>query len=178
MATELTAIDLETANSDSSSICQIGIVHYRDDELDREWMSYINPRDGNPRDGNPRDGFNPINVSIHGITPRKVCSCPQLPEVAQQPAEMLDGRIVVSHTHFDRVVLDKAFEKHGIPRLNCQWLDSAMIARRAWAGLREDGAMGEPICAGYWGIAISITMRWATPKRRAWPCVPPLNKRK
>ena len=58
MATEFTAIDLETANPDAYSICQIGIARYLDGELAEEWMSYIDPQ----------ANFNRDNIAIHGIT--------------------------------------------------------------------------------------------------------------
>ena len=132
MATDFIAIDLETANSDARSICQIGLVRFRHDTPDREWTSYVNPR----------DRFDPVNVGIHGITAAKVRSSPDLPEVAGNLREMLNGGIVISHTSFDRVALGKAFEGHGIAGPDCHWLDSAMIARRAWRGLREDGGYG------------------------------------
>ena len=38
-------IDVETANADYSSICQIGIADYQDGELINSWESLINPND-------------------------------------------------------------------------------------------------------------------------------------
>ena len=51
-------IDVETANSDLSSICQIGIVTFEGAAEVERWGTLINPN----------DYFDPINVSIHGIT--------------------------------------------------------------------------------------------------------------
>ena len=42
---EFVAIDVETANPDYSSICQIGLVCYKDGKPHEEWKSYINPED-------------------------------------------------------------------------------------------------------------------------------------
>ena len=39
------AIDVETANADRSSICQIGIVHVRDGRIQDTWKALINPED-------------------------------------------------------------------------------------------------------------------------------------
>ena len=129
MATDFITIDLETANADVRSICQIGMVRYRNGVPDWEWMSYINPK----------TAFDPMNVGIHGITSAKVRRSPSLTDVGGRLREMLNGEIVISHTHFDRSALDKAFDGHDIPRLSCHWLDSAMIARRAWSGLQQEG---------------------------------------
>ena len=136
MATEFTAIDLETANPDAFSICQIGIAHYLDGELAGEWMSYIDPQ----------ANFNRDNIAVHGITAAAVRGWPTLPDVAWRLHEMLDGRIVVSHSHFDRVALEQAFDRHEIPRLSCAWLDSTLVARRAWEGFSKRGFGLENLC--------------------------------
>ena len=136
MATEFTTIDLETANPDAFSICQIGIARYLDGELAEEWMSYIDPQ----------ANFNPDNIAVHGITAAAVSGWPRLPEVAGRLHEMLDGRIVVSHSQFDRVALEQAFDRHEIPRLSCAWLDSTLVARRAWEGFSKRGFGLENLC--------------------------------
>lgn len=53
------AIDFETANSKMSSACEVGIVAVEDLEVVETFQSLIRPTTG---------AFNPINVSIHGIT--------------------------------------------------------------------------------------------------------------
>ena len=136
MATEFTTIDLETANPDAFSICQIGIARYLDGELAEEWMSYIDPQ----------ANFNPDNIAVHGITAAAVSGWPRLPEVAGRLHEMLDGKIVVSHSQFDRVALEQAFDRHEIPRLSCAWLDSTLVARRAWEGFSKRGFGLENLC--------------------------------
>ena len=136
MATEFTAIDLETANPDAFSICQIGIARYRDGELADEWMSYIDPE----------AKFNPDNIAVHGITEAVVRGCPKLTEVSAGLHEMLDDRIVVSHSQFDRIALEQAFDRQEIPRLQCTWLDSTLVARRAWEGFARRGFGLENLC--------------------------------
>ena len=39
------SIDVETANADRASICQIGIVHVRNGEIEDQWQTLINPED-------------------------------------------------------------------------------------------------------------------------------------
>jgi DNA polymerase-3 subunit epsilon len=136
MATDFTAIDLETANPSAWSICQIGVAHFSDGEMIQEWMSYIDPE----------ERFNSDNVAIHGITAAAVRGYPKLAEVAALLHKMLDGRIVVSHSQFDRVALEQAFDRHEIPRLKCSWLDSTMVARRAWEGFGKRGFGLENLC--------------------------------
>lgn len=119
---EFVAIDVETANADMASICQIGLAQYKNGVLEQEWSSLINPE----------DYFDYINISIHGINEQDVGGAPTLPEVASQLAEFMSGSICVSHTHFDRVSIYRALEKYSLKQLDVTWLDSARVARRTW----------------------------------------------
>ena len=136
MTAGFTAIDLETANPDAWSICQIGVAEFLDGALTQEWMTYVNPQ----------ERFNPDNVAVHGITEAAVRGWPRLTDVAGRLHELLDGRVVVSHSQFDRVALEQAFDRHEIPRLRCSWLDSTSVARRAWEGFSKRGFGLENLC--------------------------------
>ena len=116
------AIDVETANADPSSICQIGIVRIRDGEI-KEQLSLL---------VNPEQGFNPVNVRLHGIEEAWVRDSETLPQVALRLRRLLEGAVLVSHTEFDRVALDGAMRRYGLAPIRATWLDSAKIARRAW----------------------------------------------
>ncbi len=54
---DFVTIDVETANANISSICQIGMARFRNGVLADEWVSLIDPE----------DYFEGINISIHGI---------------------------------------------------------------------------------------------------------------
>ena len=116
------AIDVETANADMASICQIGIVKYEDGVLTDEWKSYIDPE----------DYFDGMNISIHGIDESTVEGAPTFPEVTDTLRSYLDNSVVVCHTHFDRVAMNKAAQRYEIATPECLWLDSARVARRTW----------------------------------------------
>lgn len=119
---EFVAIDVETANADMASICQIGLVKYKNGVLEEEWSSLINPE----------DYFDGINISIHGINEKDVKGAPTINEVVWKLSEFMSGSICVSHTHFDRVSIRKAFEKYSLNQLDVTWFDSARVARRTW----------------------------------------------
>lgn len=117
-----TAIDVETANSNPASICQIGVVCFRDGGIVDQWSIRLNPE----------QQFSPSNVKIHGISQDMVQDCENLPKVYHELRRGLDGTVLVSHTPFDRFALDRAAEKYGLEPIRPQWLDSAVIARAAW----------------------------------------------
>lgn len=116
------SVDVETANADRASICQIGIVHVRDGEIADEWCSLVNPQ----------DWFDPWNVLIHGIDENDVKHSPTLPMVRSELRSRLRGSILVSHTSFDRVAFERAMTRYKLEQLRVTWLDSARIVRRAW----------------------------------------------
>jgi DNA polymerase-3 subunit epsilon len=116
------AIDVETANADLSSICQIGIVRYTNGSLSEEWKTYVDPQ----------DFFSPINIAIHGIDESTVQDAPKLYELDNKIYHYLDKTVVISHTHFDRVSIHQAFGKYNLRSPEPIWLDSARVARRTW----------------------------------------------
>ena len=116
------AIDVETANADPSSICQIGIVDIRNGEI-RQRLSIL---------VNPEVRFNPVNVGLHGIDEDVVRDSDTLPQIDARLRSLLEGTVLVSHTTFDREALDGAVYKYGFDPIRATWLDSAAIARRAW----------------------------------------------
>ena len=116
------AIDVETANSDPASICQIGIVRIRAGII-KEQVSVL---------VNPEVPFNDFNVRLHGISEGTVKDSETLPEIHAKLRRLLEGTALVSHTAFDRGALDGAMGKYGLEAIRPKWLDSAVIARRAW----------------------------------------------
>ena len=116
------SIDVETANADLASICQIGVVQVRNGEIADQWQSLINPE----------DWFDPRNVGIHGIDEHDVSDSPTLPEVRDELRHRLQGSVLVSHMAFDRVAFDRAMTRYKLEQLQVTWLDSATIARRTW----------------------------------------------
>lgn len=116
------AVDVETANSDMASICQVGIAIFENQEVKSEWKTYINPE----------DYFDEVNSSIHGIDGSLVRDAPTFPEVAPQLLRILAEAVCVCHTHFDRKALERAFNRYEMAYPRIQWLDTARVARRTW----------------------------------------------
>ena len=126
---EFFALDIETANADISSICSIGLVHFRDEQIVGILSTLINPQ----------DHFDAVNIGIHGITPEAVASAPTIETIYPELSATLCPSVVVHHTHFDRTAFHKVSTKRGLPELTCRWLDSSSIARRAWPDCAQRG---------------------------------------
>ncbi|MGB0123923.1 MAG: exonuclease domain-containing protein [Silvibacterium sp.] len=126
---DFVVVDVETANADRASICQIGIADFRDGCLSSSWESLVNPQ----------DYFDSLNVSIHGIDENRVRLSPTWVEVYPQAEAIIRGRIVVSHTMFDYVAMQRACERANIPKYECKWLDSTRVVRRTWSAFSHSG---------------------------------------
>jgi DNA polymerase-3 subunit epsilon len=123
------AIDVETANADMASICQIGIATFSENKLVDEWVTLVNPE----------DYFDPINIGIHGINGLDVEHAPTFPEISDTLLGFFKDKIVVCHTHFDKVSISRTFWKHDIEMIEISWLDSAKVVRRAWPEFSKKG---------------------------------------
>jgi len=135
---DFATIDVETANNDAASICQIGIACYSNGKLVEEWMSYVDPQ----------MPFNRFNIGIHGITADQVKGHPTFPEVLPQLHRLLGGGIAACHTLFDKTAVHKACERDGLAPPECQWLDTVKVARRTWSQSQWGGYGLAKICAG------------------------------
>lgn len=123
------ALDVETANPDLASICQIGLAEFQNSQLTRGWGLLVNPE----------DYFDGMNVSIHGIDEHDVRNEPVWPQIHEQVRESIQGKIVVSHTAFDRTSLQRVCEKYQLAPIECTWLDSAKVVRRTWSEYARSG---------------------------------------
>jgi DNA polymerase-3 subunit epsilon len=131
---DFVALDVETANKDIGSICQIGLAGFTDGALVWEWSSLINPE----------ERFSAFNINIHGLTAADVADAPTLPEVAKTLRAWMNRQVVVCHTMFDQRALTQGFAKYGLPELTCRWLDSCQVARKTWSS--PDGYSLPVIC--------------------------------
>jgi hypothetical protein len=86
------ALDVETANADSASICSIGLVHFREGEVFKSLTILVDPE----------DQFDPINMSIHGITPEMVIGKPTMAKVFPVVAPYLSDVVIVHHKECKR----------------------------------------------------------------------------
>ncbi len=123
------AVDVETANGDAGSICQIGFARFADGRLVDNWAWLVHPQ----------TYFSAGNIAIHGIRPGDVTHAPDWSAIHERVSEVLAGQIVVSHTAFDVTAITRACLAHDRPPIEARWLDSVRVARRAFPELKGEG---------------------------------------
>ncbi|MEG0273192.1 MAG: exonuclease domain-containing protein [Hydrogenoanaerobacterium sp.] len=106
------AIDFETANSERTSACSLGIAVVEDNVIVDTKSFLIKP---------VPFYFHPFNVGIHGITDDDVKDAPVFSELWQELLPILENKIVVAHNaSFDISVLRRTLEYYNIilPRID------------------------------------------------------------
>jgi DNA polymerase-3 subunit epsilon len=133
---EFVALDVETANADMASICQIGVARFANGVLTDEWKTYVDPQ----------SHFDGMNIAIHGIDESVVSGAPTFSALANTIKGVLGGRIVVTHTAFDKIAIHQASSKCQAGVLSCTWLDSACVVRRTWKEFSQRGYGLQNVC--------------------------------
>lgn len=125
------ALDVETANDDRGSICQIGVACVRPDNSIETWVTYVDPQ---------VDRW--VFTYLHGISARTVQGAPTFAEVLPVLRDALNGATVYQHSGFDRSAVAAACGNCGLPVPQWDWRDSVHVARVAWPELRGNGGHG------------------------------------
>jgi DNA polymerase-3 subunit epsilon len=122
---DFVVVDVETACSRVSSICQIGIVGFRGGVEVFEYETLVDPL----------DDFSSFNMRIHGIGPDHVAGKPNFADIHSIIDGHLARRITVAHSFFDKGALGAACRVHRREPIETTWLDSVRVAKRAWPHL-------------------------------------------
>lgn len=114
------AIDVETANYDRGSICQIGIVGYIGGEIKRLYSSLINPK----------CDFSRKAINIHGITPEMVVDAPSFIDAWQEIGPLLKEYPVIAHNaSFDIGAILAAMKRCKIDLVEIKYACTLKLAR-------------------------------------------------
>jgi DNA polymerase-3 subunit epsilon len=125
------ALDVETANHDHGSICQIGVACVRPDNSIGTWMTYVDPCTS-------IWAF----TYLHGISRLTVKGAPKFVDALSMLEVPLGGTTVYQHSGFDRSAFRAACGALRRDEPLWNWQNSVTVARRAWPELRGNGGHG------------------------------------
>lgn len=130
METTFTAIDFETANFQSWSICQIGLVRYEAGIIVKEVNLLVQP---------PDNYYLSRFVAIHGITPMHTATAPPFNRVWPLIEPYITNQLVVAHNglSFDFPVLRKTLAYYGIEDPDYTKIDTRRMYKKGLAYLCE-----------------------------------------
>ncbi|KPQ26469.1 MAG: hypothetical protein HLUCCO06_16275 [Halomonas sp. HL-93] len=125
------ALDVETANHDRASICQVGIACVRPDNSIEKWVTLVDPR--------TREW---VFSELHGIDSTMVQDAPTICAVLETLEPFLTGHTIYQHSGFDRSAIRAACAALGRDEPAWDWQNSVSVARRAWPELRGNDGHG------------------------------------
>lgn len=120
---DFVGFDVETANGDWGSICQLGVVRFIDgvEVAAESWLCAPPPGLAH---------FEQTNIDIHGITPDDVADQPSFAERLPQLAEFIGELPFVAHfAQFDATALHRACQAAGVATPDLHFSCSLTLAR-------------------------------------------------
>ncbi|ARK30125.1 3'-5' exonuclease [Halalkalibacter krulwichiae] len=126
---DFVAIDFETANTNRSSACSIGLVVVRNGKVAEEYYQLIKPNEMY---------FDPICVRIHGITSEDVKDAPTFHDVWKDISHLLEGKLVIAHNaSFDMSVLRHSLDEYQLDYPSFSYNCTVNVSKKTWLGLHS-----------------------------------------
>lgn len=124
---DFTSLDVELANSDYTSICEVGIARFRGGQLVETWRVLVNPE----------SEFEAIyHTNIHGIHDKHINGAPTFPDIYSTLKRFTDNEFCIYHASsgFDQACISKACKKYSLDDLtqNAQWQSTLHLAMKFW----------------------------------------------
>jgi DNA polymerase-3 subunit epsilon len=128
---DFVAIDFETANSDPSSACQVGLVRVLSGAVAGEYQWLIRP---------PRNYFSRFNIAVHGIRSADVAHCPSFGRVWEEIQPHVAGLPLLAHNaRFDLGVLSASLRANAVDCPELEFNCTRLLAKAAWPGRQRYG---------------------------------------
>lgn len=124
---DFAAIDFETANTQRSSVCSVGVVVVRDAEIADTFYSLIQPEP---------NYYNYWCQRVHGLCREDTDGAPVFPRVWAQIEPLIVGLPLVAHNKlFDEGCLKAVFRVYQMDYPDYVFYDTLAASRRAFATL-------------------------------------------
>lgn len=121
------ALDFETATSERSSACSIGLAVIEQGVVTSTGGWLIQP---------PGNRYDYRNIEVHGITPDDTADAPTFEELYSELLPYLEGRNLIAHwAPFDASVLRASIDHYGLPTPSTSYVCSCRMAQRAFPRL-------------------------------------------
>lgn len=137
---DFVTIDVETANNDVGSICQVGLAKYINHNLVGTYSTLVMPE----------GDFGYYNTKVHGLTLADVIDAPMMIDVYSDILEFISSNILISYSKFDKRSLKSCANSHCLPAPTLMWVDALAMLRRYYPQYSKKGAALNNVCE-QWG---------------------------
>ena len=138
---DFAAIDFETANSERTSVCSVGLVIVRDGEIVDRFYSLIQPEP---------NYYNYWCTRVHGLTRADTEEAPVFPYVWAQIEPLIEGLPLVAHNKaFDESCLKAVFRCYGMDYPDYEFYCTCTASRRAFPNAPNHQLQTVSILCGY-----------------------------
>jgi DNA polymerase-3 subunit epsilon len=124
---DFAAIDFETANYERSSICSVGVVIVRNDEIVDSFYSLIRPEP---------NYYNNICSNLHGLCQQDTDKAPAFPKVWAHIEPLIEGLPLVAHNKvFEEGCLKAVFRAYQMDYPNYEFYDTLIASKQKFPDL-------------------------------------------
>ena len=138
---DFAAIDFETANTERSSVCSVGVVVVRDGEITDTFYSLIQPEP---------NYYNYWCQQVHGLSCADTDDAPVFPKVWAQIEPLIEGLPLVAHNSpFDEGCLKAVFRVYQMDYPDYRFYDTLCVSRRKLRNLPNHQLQTVAAACGY-----------------------------
>ncbi len=135
------AIDFETANSNPSSVCSVGVVIVRFGEFIERFYSLIQPEP---------NYYDWCCQRVHGLSKKDTDEAPVFPKVWAQIEPLIEGLPLVAHNKpFDEGCLKAVFRVYQMDYPDYEFYDTLCVSRRVLPDLENHQLQTVAAACGY-----------------------------
>jgi len=156
--TDFAAIDFETANSERSSVCSVGVVIVRNGEVVDTFYSLIQPEP---------NYYSYLCTRVHGLCHNDTDDAPLFPDVWEQIEPMIAGLPLVAHNSpFDEGCLHAVFRTYQMDYPDYIFLDTLRASRHKLPYLPNHqlhtvaAALGYDLTNHHHALADAVACAW------------------
>ena len=138
---DFAAIDFETANFERSSVCSVGIIIVRNNEIVDSFYSLIQPEP---------NYYNCWCTEVHGLCRQDTEEASAFPDVWKQIEPLIDGLPLVAHNSpFDENCLKAAFQVYQMDYPDYDFFDTLRVSRQKLPELENHQLQTVAAACGY-----------------------------
>lgn len=138
---DFAAIDFETANSERSSVCSVGVVIMRDGKIEDSFYSLIKPEP---------NYYSYRCSQIHGLTREDTEEAPIFPKVWAQIEPLIEGLPLVAHNKvFDEGCVKAVFHVYQMDYPDYEFYDTLYASRKLLPYLENHQLQTVAAACGY-----------------------------